>query len=89
MDTIDAATRGQLAKELGLDPGYLYQLLTGRREMHPQAAAELERESCGRIRRWHVRSRTWHLVWPELVGALGAPAAPADAQAEVEVRDAA
>ena len=48
-------------------------------------AVALERETAGAVRRWDLRPHDWHLIWPELVGAEGAPPVP---QAE-EVRDAA
>lgn len=48
-------------------------------------AVNLERETGGRLRRWHVRPKDWHLIWPELVGTEGAPPVP---QGE-DVRDAA
>lgn len=72
--------RGALAQELGIDPLYLYQVLTGRREMEPKAAVRLEQRSDGRLRRWHLRAHTWHQVWPELIGAEGAPPVPAQSQ---------
>lgn len=77
MSTISIDERRRLCDEFGLDAAHLYQLLTGRREMEPMKAVELEVRSGGRLRRWHLRARTWHLVWPELVGTEGAPALPA------------
>jgi len=41
--------------------------------MGPIEAVRVERESGGILRRWHVCSRTWHQIWPELVGQPGAP----------------
>lgn len=83
MSAFTTEQRSALAEELGIDPLYLYQLLTGRREMEPKAAVLLERRSGQRLRRWHLRVKTWHEVWPELIGAEGAPAVPQ------ETRDAA
>lgn len=51
---------------------YLYQCLTRRRDMDARLAAQLESLTGGRVRRWHLR-RDWAIVWPELVGADGAP----------------
>lgn len=76
MDPFTTEQRNALAAELGIDPLYLYQLLTGRREMEPKAAVRLEARSGQRLRRWHLRAKTWHEVWPELIGADGAPPAP-------------
>lgn len=87
MSQITPEQRGALAQELGIDPLYLYQLLTGRREMEPKAAVRLERLSGGRLRRWQLRAKTWHEVWPELIGAEGAPAIPT--HIAEEARDAA
>lgn len=76
MTTFTAKQREELARELGLAGPYLYQLLTGRREMEPVAAVRLEQKSGGRLRRWHLRAKTWNLVWPELIGVEGAPPIP-------------
>lgn len=79
MSAFTSEQRSLLAQELGIDPLYLYQLLTGRREMEPKAAVKLEQRSGLRLRRWHLRAHSWHEVWPELVGADGAPPVPVSA----------
>lgn len=43
-----------------------------------QLAPLIETASHGRWRRWDLRPDDWHLIWPELVGTPGAPAAPAE-----------
>jgi len=78
MQTPGPSERQAIAKKAGINPHYLYQCMTGRRDMSARAAACLERESAGRIRRWHVR-RDWHLIWPDLINAEGAPTVAADA----------
>lgn len=55
---------------------YLYQCLTGRKSMSAANAVQIERLSHGVLKRWHVRPRDWHRVWPELVGSTDAPAPP-------------
>lgn len=45
-----------------------------------ELAAEIERR--GGPRRWHLRPDDWHRIWPELVGAEGAPPPPVDQQQE-------
>lgn len=72
MDQIEAAERNAIALKAGINSQYLYQCLTRRRDMDARQAAQLERVSNGRVRRWHLR-RDWALVWPELIGADGAP----------------
>ena len=72
MELIDPAERRAIAERAGMNSQYLYQCLTRRRDMDARQAAQLERVSNGRVRRWQLR-RDWALVWPELIGADGAP----------------
>lgn len=76
MVAISSDERKQLSEQLGINDDYLYQLLTGRREMDAIEAVRLEIRSGRRLRRWHLRARTWHEIWPELVGMEGAPPVP-------------
>lgn len=46
--------------------------------------AAIERATSGAVRRWDLRPDDWHRIWPELIGATGAPEAPTQ-----EARDAA
>lgn len=87
MSTLTATERIVVAQELEMSEQYLYQCLSGRRAMDPAQAVRIERHLEGRVRRWQLRQRDWHLIWPELIGTDGAPAIPTT-QAQ-EVRDAA
>lgn len=40
--------------------------------------AAVEAVTSGAVRRWHLRPEDWHRIWPELIGADGAPAAPVE-----------
>ena len=42
-----------------------------------ELGAEIER--AGVMPRWHLRPDDWHRIWPELIGADGAPPVPATA----------
>ena len=74
--TIPASERMEIARACGLSEQFLYQCLTGRRSMDPADAVRAERASSGRVRRWHVRSKDSHEIWPELVGLPEAPEVP-------------
>jgi DNA-binding transcriptional regulator YdaS (Cro superfamily) len=76
---ITAPQRVALAEKYHISERYLYQLLTGRRQMNAVAALEIEARTNGEIRRWHVRRNDWWQIWPELVDAPGAPEVPATA----------
>lgn len=78
MSTITAQDRKRLADQAEVSEQYLYQCMTGRRAMDAEEAVRVE-ECTGRaLRRWHLRPNDWHRIWPELIGADGAPE-PAEA----------
>lgn len=70
------AERRQVAAATGISADYLWQCLTGRRAMDAAEARRIETETFGKVKRWQVRQKDWHLIWPELVGVEGAPALP-------------
>jgi DNA-binding transcriptional regulator YdaS (Cro superfamily) len=59
--------RRQLAEKVGINEQYLYQCLTGRREMSAWEAVRVEQESEGRLTRKMVCQGSWQSIWPELV----------------------
>lgn len=61
--------RRQLAEKVGINEQYLYQCLTGRREMSASEAVRVEMASDGRLTRKMVCQSTWQSIWPELVEA--------------------
>jgi len=81
------AERGRMARvagAVGISPAYLSQVANGVRPVPVQHAAALESACAGRVPRWSMFPDNWHLIWPELVDADGAPAVPTE-----EARDAA
>lgn len=46
----------------------------------------IERANPAGVRRWDLRPNDWHEIWPELIGADGAPPIPTP---QLEMRDAA
>ena len=74
-----------VATRAGLAPAFLSQIANGVRGTPAERAADIERACDFHVRRWDLRPDDWHRIWPELIGADGAPDVP---QAE-EVRDAA
>lgn len=63
---ITAEKRKQLAEKLKLNEQYLYQCLTGRRDMGPIEARRVETESDGVLTRQMLCQKTWRGIWPEL-----------------------
>jgi DNA-binding transcriptional regulator YdaS (Cro superfamily) len=60
--------RRQLAEKVGINEQYLYQCLTGRREMSASEAVRVEMETKGKISRKMLCQESWKGIWPELVG---------------------
>ncbi len=71
---ITVSERRTLASRCDIEEQYLYQILTGRRTASPELCVKLERESFGRVMRWHLRS-DWREIWPELAERQDAPKA--------------
>jgi len=79
MNQIEAAIEAaggpsRVAKELGVSVQAVCFWRDGKREIPPEHLAILEGLCGGAVRRWHMRPKDWHLIWPELVGMQGAPA---------------
>lgn len=77
--------RRQWAQKLGgLNEQYLYQCLTGRREMSPTVARRIETDSQGVITRQMLCQKTWQGIWPELATTQANPAQAATETVAVE-----
>jgi DNA-binding transcriptional regulator YdaS (Cro superfamily) len=63
---ISAHDRKKLADQLGLSEQYLYQCLTGRREMDPAVAMRAETETNGALKRQMLCQKTYRGIWPDL-----------------------
>ena len=79
--TLSPPDRKALAATARINEAYLWQCLTARREMGATEAVRVEQATSGKLRRWHLCQRTWHRIWPELIGAEGAPEVAAEAKA--------
>lgn len=63
---ITPSERKALAEKVGVHEQYLYQCLTGIRDMNPANARRIEDESGGAITRQMLCQKTWRGIWPEL-----------------------
>lgn len=66
----------QVAARSGLAPAFLSQIANGVRGVPAERAADIERACDGAVRRWDLRPVDWYRIWPELIGAEGAPDVP-------------
>jgi DNA-binding transcriptional regulator YdaS (Cro superfamily) len=81
--SLSAPERKELAAKLGVSEQYLYQCLTGRRDMDPVEAIRLERESQRKVTRFELCRRRGAAIWPELATHEGAANGYADMPREV------
>ena len=63
-----------VAVAAGVAPAFLSQMASGLRGVPAERAYDIERACEFRVRRWDLRPDDWHRIWPELIGADGAPA---------------
>lgn len=63
---LTAQQRQELADLVGLNEQWLYQCLTGRRDMSPAEAIRVEAASGGTVTRQMLCQGNWAKIWPEL-----------------------
>ena len=61
--------RRRLAAIVGIDDRYLWQCLTGRRDLNPERAVRAEIETKGELTRQMLCQKTYAGIWPELAEA--------------------
>ncbi len=69
----DESARKAWAATCGTSLGHLRNCIYGAKPLAPETCVLIERHSGARVRRWHLRPADWHRIWPELIGAQGAP----------------
>lgn len=84
MRPLSSEERAALASKVGTTFLHLRNIAFSGKSCGIQLAVALEAATDGAVRRWDLRPDDWHGIWPELIGAEGAPAVPAE-----ETRDAA
>jgi DNA-binding transcriptional regulator YdaS (Cro superfamily) len=80
---ISLERRKAIAAQLGMSEAYLYQCLTGWRDMNPARAREIEALTDKEITRQMLCQKTWRGIWPELASEHGdaPPVSASDAPA--------
>jgi DNA-binding transcriptional regulator YdaS (Cro superfamily) len=72
-----------LARQIGVSPVMVSQWAGGVKPTPTERCADIEKATEGAVKRWDLRPDDWHRIWPELIGADGAPAVP-EAAREVQ-----
>ena len=71
LDSDEARTA--FAERCETSAGHLRNVSYGQKSLSPASCVLVDVESGGAVRRWHLRPDDWHRIWPELIGAEGAP----------------
>lgn len=66
MKQINPDDRKRLAEQIGVHEQYLYQCLTGRRDMSAAEAMRAELATGGELSRQMLCQKSYSLIWPEL-----------------------
>lgn len=69
----DEAAREAFGIRVGSTIGHLRNIANGYKPCAPALAVAIEQDSKTEVRRWDLRPDDWHRIWPELIGAEGAP----------------
>ena len=78
------AERGRaskLAAAIGVASPFMCQMVSGDRPVPAQHAAAIEAATQREVMRWDLRPDDWDRIWPELIGAEGAPPCVNEARA--------
>jgi DNA-binding transcriptional regulator YdaS (Cro superfamily) len=78
LDNAPRGTAAELARVLQVSPVMVSQWASGPKRPEPKRCRAIVDFFGGAIALWHLRPDDWHLIWPELVGAQGAPDVPAE-----------
>jgi DNA-binding transcriptional regulator YdaS (Cro superfamily) len=76
--TSTQTTVGAFAKLIDVPSPLVSQWRTGVRPVPLERCTAIEQATGGEVRRWDLRPNDWGAIWPELIGAEGAPAWPAE-----------
>ncbi len=76
-DYLAGNSNAGLAAALGVPAPLVSQWRTRTRPVPLERCSAIERATDGAVRRWDLRPNDWWEIWPELIGADGAPAVPA------------
>lgn len=68
-----------LARAVGVHPVMVSQWASGLKPVPVERCTVIEAATGRSVRRWDLRPTDWHEIWPELIGADGAPAIPEEA----------
>lgn len=80
---LDEQPRGAaaaLAERLNISRVYLMQLVARQdgRLPSPELCVLIEFDTVCKVRRWDLRPKDWHRIWPELIDIPEAPAIPVE-----------
>lgn len=71
----------ELARIIGVSAPAIHEWKAGGRPVPIERCVQIERATDGAVRRWDLRPDDWWRIWPELIGADGAPEVPAEERA--------
>ena len=78
----DRGRQAVLCKAIGAHAPDVSRWASGERPVPVHRCRQIERATGLKVRCWDLRPHDWHRIWPELIGAEGAPeVSPSEAKA--------
>lgn len=68
--------QSDIARSIGCQPQLVWQWTNLVRPVPLERCIPIERATDGAVTRWDLRPDDWYRIWPELIGAEGAPPVP-------------
>lgn len=76
LNSLSVREQSDFARAANTSVGYLRKKLSSGGNLGGELCTQLEIASGRAVRRWNLRPHDWHRIWPELIGAEGAPVVP-------------
>jgi DNA-binding transcriptional regulator YdaS (Cro superfamily) len=78
LESSERGTAARIARDIGVSAVMVSQWVSGIKAVPMDRCVAIERATAGKVKRWDLRPADWHRIWPELIGAEGAPRVPAE-----------
>jgi DNA-binding transcriptional regulator YdaS (Cro superfamily) len=72
----ERGTAADIARAMGVHPVMVSQWASGQKFVPLERCPGIEAATRRAVMRWDLRPDDWHRMWPELIGADGAPDVP-------------
>lgn len=73
LNSISRQDQDRLMVLAGTSVSYVRKACSQGSHLGPALCTSIEKATDGQVKRWDLRPKDWHLIWPELIDTAGAP----------------